>query len=233
MAIFRWRERPLLIALALVIVLFFCDDLCAQSTISEQEPLHFHFGALALLVHQKSSKLVPLASNSALTTGDRIKFFLETSTAGFFYILHHGPDGALSLLYPLNLKKTKMPAGERAEIPEGTLWFELDTVTGVEKFFLLASSSRLLRLEELWARHTNLKDRFELSSSTRSLMAEIARLNKQSSSLAAAAEKPVRLAGKVRTLTQADPIVLPENNTFAEEITAQGFYGKTFTIEHR
>lgn len=233
MDILRWRERLLLTALALIIVLFFDENLCAQSRPSEQDSLHFHFGALALLNNQKASKLVPLASNSTLTTGDRIKFFLETSKAAFFYIFHHGPDGALSLLFPLDLKKAKMPAGERAEIPEATLWFELDTVTGVEKFFLLASSSRLLRLEDLWARHTNLKDRFELSNSTRSLMAEIARLNKQSSSLTAAAEKPVRLAGKVRTLTQADPIVLPENNTFAEAITAQGFYGKTFTIEHR
>lgn len=233
MDIFRWRERLLLAALALIIVLFFYENLFAQSRPSEQDSLHFHFGALALLKKQKPSELVPLASNSTLTTGDRIKFFLETSKTAFFYIFHHGPDGALSLLFPLDLKKAKMPAGKHAEIPEGTLWFVLDTVTGVEKFFLLASSSRLIRLEDLWARHTNLKDRLELRNSTRSLMAEIARLNKQSSSLTAAAEKPVRLAGKIRTLTQADLIVLPENNTFAEEITAEGFYGKTFTIEHR
>ncbi|MCK7469833.1 MAG: hypothetical protein MZU95_02800 [Desulfomicrobium escambiense] len=56
------------------------------------------------------------------------------------------------------------------------MWFELDAASGTEKFFFLASTSRLAALENLYARHTTLKDRADIQSSTQAILDEISRL---------------------------------------------------------
>jgi hypothetical protein len=58
-------------------------------------------------------------------------------------------------------------------------------------------------------------------------------LNKQRRTLAAPAEKPVRIAGKFRAPPKTDSAALPDITPFAKEIVAQGFYNKTFTVDHR
>jgi hypothetical protein len=58
-------------------------------------------------------------------------------------------------------------------------------------------------------------------------------MNKQRRSLAAPAEKPIRVAGKPRGQQKPDSVALPDITPFAKEIVAQGFYSKTFTIDHR
>ena len=113
------------------------------------------------------------------------------------------------------------------------MWFELDSTSGTEKFFFLASKSRLGALESLYAHHTTLKDRADIQPSTQAVLDEISRLNKQHRSLAAPAEKPVRIAGKFRAPSKTGSAALPDITPFAREITAKDFYGKTFTIDHR
>jgi len=172
-------------------------------------------------------------THTVLNSGDRIKFFLEPKSDAYFYLFHLGPHGGLALLFPPDLKKPQAPPGQPLYVPEGSLWFELDATSGTEKFFFLASKSRLSGLENLYAHHTTLKDRADIQSSTQAVLDEISRLNKQHRSLAAPAEKPVRIAGKFRAPSKTDSAALPDITPFAKEIVAQGFYSKTFTIEHR
>jgi hypothetical protein len=195
--------------------------------------LHFLFAVGAQLAKPGDPKPVPVETHTILNSGDRIKFFLEPRSDVYFYLFHLGPHGDLSLLFPPNLKKAQAPLGQQLYVPEGPLWFELDATRGIEKFFFLASKSRLGQLETLYARHATLTDRADIQSSTQTILKEIASLSKQRRPLTAPAERPIRIAGKQRGPQKPDSAALPDITPFAKEIVAQGFYSKTFTIDHR
>jgi hypothetical protein len=219
--------------LALLVSLYPALHLCAQSGLSGPAALHFLFAVGAQLAAPGSPKPVPVETQTVLNSGDRIKFFLEPKVDAYFYLFHLGPQGHLSLLFPPDLKKTQAASGQPFYVPEGPLWYELDATSGMEKFFLLASKSRLSQIESLYARHVTLTDREDIQSSTQAILDEVGRLTQQRKSLAAPAEKPIRIAGKQRGPQAPDSVALPDITPFAKEILAQGFYSKTFTIDHR
>ena len=229
----RWFNRTAAAALSFIVLFYPGPCLQAQGNPSNQNALSFLFAVGAQTAKQGDSKPVPVDGNTVLASGDRIKFFLEPKSDGYFYLFHLGPNSDLSLLYPPDLQKSHMSAGQPLYVPGGPMWFELDAASGIEKFFFLASKSRLSQLENLYARHTTLKDRADIQSSTKAVLDEISRLNKERKSLAAPAEKPVRIAGKFRAPSTTDSATLPDITPFAKEITAKEFYGKTFTIDHR
>lgn len=229
----RWFYRTVPAALAFLVLLYAAPGLCAQGSPSGQKPLNFLFAVGAQLAKQGDAKPVPVETHTVLNSGDRIKFFLEPKSDAYFYLFHLGPNSDLSLLFPPDMKKSKVQPGQLLYVPDGPLWFELDAASGAEKFFFMASKSRLTQLENLYDRHTTLKDRAEIQSSTQAILDELANLNKQRRSLAAPAEKPVRIAGKFRAPSKNGAAALPDIPPFAKEIVAQGFYSKTFTIDHR
>jgi len=229
----RSFKRTAPAALAFLVLLYPAPGLRAQGAPSGQKALNFLFAVGAQLAKQGEAKPVPVETHTVLNSGDRIKFFLEPKTDGYFYLFHVGPNGDLALLYPADLKKPQTVPGQPFYVPDGPMWFELDAASGTEKFFFLASKSRLSQLENLYSRHTTLKDRADIQSSTQAFLDELANLNKQRRSLAAPAEKPVRIAGKFRAPSTTGSAALPDITPFAKEITAQGFYSKTFTIDHR
>jgi hypothetical protein len=229
----RWFKRTAPAALAFILLLDPAPCLQAQGSPSGPNALNFLFAVGAQPAKQADATPVAVETHTVLNSGDRIKFFLEPKSDAYFYLFHSGPHGGLALLFPPDLKKPQAPPGQPLYVPEGSLWFELDATSGTEKFFFLASKSRLSALENLYAHHTTLKDRAEIQSSTQAVLDEISRLNKQHRSLAAPAEKPVRIAGKFRAPSKTDSATLPDITPFAKEIVAQGFYSKTFTIDHR
>jgi hypothetical protein len=229
----RWFKRTAPAALAFFFLLYPAPCLRAQGSPSGPNALNFLFAVGAQLAKQPDATPVAVETHSALNSGDRIKFFLEPKSDAYFYLFHLGPHGDLSLLFPPDLKKHQALLGQPLYVPEGSLWFELDATSGTEKLFFLASKSQLGELENLCAHHTTLKGRADIQSSTQAILDEISRLNKQHRSLAAPAEKPVRIAGKFRAPSKADSAAFPDITPFAKEIVAQGFYSKTFTIDHR
>jgi hypothetical protein len=229
----RWFKRTAPAALAFIFLLYQTPCLHAQGSASSQNDLNFLFAVGAQLAKPGAAKPVPVETHTVLNSGDRIKFFLESKSDAYFYLFHLGPNSDLGLLYPPDLQKSQAPPGQPFYVPDGPMWFELDATRGTEKFFFLASKSRLSELENLYARHIALKDRADIPSSTQAILDEISRLNKQRRSLAAPAEKPVRIAGKFRAPSSTDSAALPDITPLVKEIVAQGFYSKTFTIDHR
>lgn len=220
-------------ALAIMISLCLVPQLSAQVSPSDPGALHFLFAVGAQLAKPGSPKPVPVETHTVLSSGDRIKFFLEPKTDVYFYLFHLGPQGDLSLLFPPDLKKSQTLPGPPVYVPEDPLWFELDATKGMEKFFFLASKSQLRQLENLFARHTTLKEPIDIQSSTRAILNEISSLSQQRRSLAAPAERPVRIAGKQRGAQESDAAARSDITPFAKEIVVQGLYSKTFTIDHR
>lgn len=233
MVIIRWLKRTVPTALALVILLYPSVHLCGQVTPLDQNTLSFLFAIGAQITKGGNSKAVPVEDDTVLSSGDRIKFFLKTASDGWFYLFHLDPNGNLSILFPHDLKKAHMTGGQQLYIPKEPFWFELNAIPGVERFFFLASKSRLRRLEDLSIRHADLKDSCEVQASTWAILDEISYLTKEHRSIAGSAERSVRMAGRIREELKTDSAGLPDITPFAKEIVAHGFYSKTFTFKHR
>jgi hypothetical protein len=178
-------------------------------------------------------KVVPVQSETSLQAGDRLKFYLEPRGDLHFYLLHISSQGDLSLIVPAAGTSAEITAGTQLFVPAGAQWFELDGHPGRETFFMLASGKRLEHLEQLVARHRTLKDQPELHASAEAIQNEIKRLRQQHQPLSAPAEKPVRIGGSLRAPQSAGASAQPDITPLAAEITAPGFFSRTFTIDHR
>lgn len=182
---------------------------------------------------QGKGKLISVQSETTLNVGDRLKIFFEPKSDQYFYLLHLSSQGELTPLHPPAVQAAKVSKGTQLFIPSGGNWFELDGHAGQEKFFLIASAERLDRLEELCARHLTLRNKPDVASSTDAILDEIKRLRQQHKPLSAPAEKPVRIGGSVRGEQQPSAASFPDIAPLATEVTAPGFFTRTFSIEHR
>jgi hypothetical protein len=182
---------------------------------------------------QGKGKVVSLQNETTLHSGDRLKLFVEPKAELYFYLVHLSSQGDLTPLFPVHSKPARIAPGSQVFIPEGSQWFELDGHPGLEKFFMLVSAERLDRLEELCGRHLALKDKSEAQSSADAILNEIKRLQQQHQQLSAPAEKPVRIGGNVRAPLPSDAPEVPDVTPLAAEVTAPGFFSRTFSIDHR
>ena len=181
--------------------------------------LRFAFGALTGT--GAAQKLTSITEDTALRTGDRIKMMVEMQQAGFAYVIHRDPKDQIEVLFPADLKQS--PQVSRKYYIPAADWLEFDAITGSETFYLLASPQRLTTLESLLERHAG----------TTEIVAEIRRLRTQNSNAVVQADRPVVIGGNVRSIDQARGANLPDVSTIATEINANGFYARTFTIDHR
>jgi hypothetical protein len=227
----RFKTWPL--AILLVTFLFVLTIEASAQNLPNQTQLHFYFAFGAQTVVEGVQKLVPVETKTALKSGDLIKFFLQSDTEIYFYFFHLGSQGNLTLLSPINNQSPKLNPGVQVYIPEGGMWLELDDRTGQEKFFLIASSTRLEKLEKLYERHTNLEDKSANQASVAAILSEISKLDQRDKRLSAPAEKPISLAGRLRDPNKKDTTIIPDIGSLSVELIANGIYSKTFTIDHR
>jgi hypothetical protein len=178
-------------------------------------------------------KLIAVENETRLRSGDRLKLFVEPRSEMFFYLIHQNPAGDLAPLSPAAPGSARLAPGEAVFVPEQERWFELDNQTGQEKFFILASTGRLERLEELLRQNAALAEKPERKAVADEILNEIKRLNKNAKPLSTPAEKPVRIGGSLRAPAGKPSAVIPDITPLASEITAPGFYSRTVTIEHR
>lgn len=204
----------------------------AQSGPSKTE-ISFLISFGAQIDAKGGGKVVPVQTESVLHTGDRLKLFLEPRSHLHLYLLHVGSKGELTPLHPVPPQPARIDPGAQKFIPEGTQWFELDSQAGQEKFHLIASAEKLDRLEELCTRHVALTEAAAVKSSSESILNEIKQLRQQHQQLTAPAEKPVRIGGSVRGEKPRAASVIPDITHLATEVTAVGFFSRTFTIDHR
>jgi hypothetical protein len=78
-----------------------------------------------------------------------------------------------------------------------------------------------------------LEDKSASQSSVAAILSEISGLNQKSKKLSVPAENPVLLAGRVRDPNKKDTTIIPDIGSLSIELTTQGIYSKTFTIDHR
>jgi hypothetical protein len=196
--------------------------------------LQFLFAFGALTGPAGKQKAVPVQNDMILRSGEQLKLFIEPKNEIYVYFFHLSSEGDLTFLYPGEGQSARIKPGLQVFIPDGPRWFQLDTLTGQEKFYLIASAQQLDRLENLSARHIQLKDKPELQASADSILNEIKQLRLKHKNLSTPAEKPVRIGGSLRSPQPKDSPVFPDITPLAAEITAPGgFYDRIFTIDHR
>lgn len=163
--------------------------------------------------------------DTQLPSGARLKFLVEPLSPGSVYLILQDSDQQIHVLYQESTSLSEQN-GKRAYIPPGSQWFEVDDKSGLETFFLLASTEPLLKLEKMLAQYKAAAPSSRKSLGT-GVIAEIRRLHKTHRDFARPVEKPVMIGGQTRGGASASVI-----DRLAVEISAEKFYGKTITIDH-
>jgi hypothetical protein len=189
------------------------------------------FGALK---KANGSKFEAIARDTTLKTGDQIKFFLKVDKNCFVYLIYSSSQGELGVLFPyrFKLQSTEYTVAGHHYIPGGNQWFELDEHLGEERFYLLASAKRLMQLEAMINDYES-ADAAKKPSLAQAVLAEIRKLRKENLKFKTYAERPVNIIGNLRGTEKAETAEPQDIAKFAVEISADTFYSRTFTIDHK
>ena len=230
--------RVVRIALPTIFCLFLLFEshavIHAQETAAQQEAnvkFQWAFGALK---KANGSKFEAVSKDTDLKTGDQIKFFLKVNKNCFVYLIYRSSQGELSVLFPyrFKLQSAEYTVAGNHYIPKGDQWFELDEHTGEERFYLLASVERLIDLE---ARINDYEsaDNSKKPPLAKKILSEVRNLRKQHLKFKTYAERPVNIIGNLRGTEKAETAGPHDIAKFAVEISADTFYSRTFTIDHK
>ena len=175
-----------------------------------------------------------ITRDTVLKTGDQIKFFLRGENKCFIYLIHQNSQGDLNVLFPYRFKllDNNYQISKNYYIPKGDQWFELDKDTGTEKFYLLSSANRLADLEDLINEYES-TDKSNKITVGEKIISEIRGLRKKHRSFKTHVERPVTIIGKMRGTDKTKAAGLEDIADYALEISANNFFIRTFTIDHR
>ena len=207
----------------------------AQQNIQSKEGnICFRWAFGALKVKDKNQMLIPISKDTTLESGDQLKIFIELQKDCFVYLIYHDSQDAIELLFPHNFQQFVQGHNilEKNYIPPGNQWFKLDQHTGIETFYLLASAQRLDHLESLLGQYESAQHT-QKEELKQKIFAEIKNLRWQHRNFKIYAERPVNIIGGLRSTEKIDRSDSFDVTDLAIEISAQNFYSRTYTIDHR
>ena len=226
-----FKLRASLLVPALISASFFYSNSKAEDQAGNTIAFRWAFGAMVGPAQER--KFTAITGDTALITGDQLKFMVELHKTCFVYLIYRSSQGDMNMLFPYELNQfgSDYELLKMYYIPRDDSWFELDEKSGVETFYLIASASRLNELEALFQKATpgaedNLK-RSEL------ILSHMKALKKRHRTLTANAERPVPIGGNVRGISKDVQTKPPDMGAVAIEVSAKDFYCRTFTIEHK
>jgi len=198
------------------------------------ENIKFHWAFLAAKQASQNVHIEPITRDTILKSGDQIKFFIKLQNSCYVYLIYHSSQGELSVLFPhrFKLKNGEKTLAINHYIPKGDQWFELDEHAGEERFYLLASTERLLELESL-VNNYETADAAKKPSLVKMILSEIRGLRKMHLKFKTFAERPVSIIGGLRGTDKNEPAGALDAAKYAIEISADTFYSRTFTIDHK
>jgi hypothetical protein len=217
--------RSIIVALALVTSL----------ALAQEKPnVSFEWAFATLSATGKAAIPVPIVRDTTLQTGDQIKMMVRLKSDCFIYVIHETPTGEISLKFPYDLKQFTIDykIGKNYFVPKARDWFTLDSNTGRETFYLVASGRRLLDLEVLLSKYKD-ADASKKPTIAKDIVAEIRNVRKHYKTFTTLAERPISIGGNVRGMGKEPGSGIPDVAQVATEISANNFYSKTFTIDHK
>jgi hypothetical protein len=169
-------------------------------------------------------RVVEFSPPPVVRAGERLQVYLEPLSRIHLYLYLFDSSRDLALLYPPAVRAPPASAGERLLLPGEGQWFTIDERAGEEQFYLLASATRLSRLEDLTS--SWLRKPADPEAKAR-VLDEIKDLRRRHSSLAAAVEKAIPMAGTFQTRALTEDILGD-----ATVVEAAGFYARTLRLKH-
>ena len=228
----RMFQKSAAVAASLaLLILWLVFPITPAAAEKKQIRLQWAFGALT--GPEDNPQFLAIEEKAILHSGDRIKIFLQPETDCHLFLFYRSSQGELIVLLPEQGGASMTAAGIQKMIPDADQWFKLDTVTGRESFYLLASARPLENLESLCRKMSAAPSAAERAAIGQDILSEVRRLRKKRPTLTAAAERPVRLGGNFRGVTEPAAPKLPDLSRIAMEISAADFYSRTFTIDHQ
>jgi hypothetical protein len=201
----------------------------AVAPLAQEMPLAFDW-AFVRRATDGSAVPIDFKEKVSIASDDLFKIYVKPVRGAYLYLFLHDASDELSMLFPASFDLFATPSyyGTQVFVPPGNAWFRLDGTSGVERFYLLVSRTRLATLETVMLALQKVSGDKKSSVTARnaarkSVLDEIARVRKAHSTLTAAAEKPVTFAGGTRGVEIAKK---------ATRIEAGEFYTRTFRLEH-
>jgi hypothetical protein len=178
-------------------------------------------------------KLVKIERDRELKTGDQLKMLIKLKRKCYLYVFYYSAQGQLYMLFPYSLDQftTDYVLSKEYYIPQGDFVFQLDNTVGEEKFYLIASVSRLSELENLFGSYESVQD-FKKPEYLQKIIAELKQLRKKQK-LTTEAERPLSSLGPIRASIVEDKSELKGLDKITTEYNADEFFAKTITIEHQ
>ncbi|HAP37168.1 MAG TPA: hypothetical protein DCQ28_15015 [Bacteroidetes bacterium] len=204
----------------------------AMQNSDTEENVNYKWSFVAKVGTGEGRRLSTITRDTILHSGEEFKMMVNLLKKSYVYVIHKSSTSELSVLYPYSFD-APMELEKNFYIPKGRSWFKLDKNTGDETFYILASQERLTDLENRLrqysdAAQTNKKDLVA------GIITDIKEIKKKYRTYSTLAERPISIAGNVRgTKTDAVDIDRIDIATLATEISANNFYSKTITIEHK
>lgn len=200
----------------------------------DSQKIVFQWAFCALSKAETEQQPTVITRDSALKSGDQIKFFVKLEPSVYLYLIYRSSQGEISVLFPyrFNQLDDNNSLSGKHYIPQGTQWFELDDHTGEEKFYLLAAASRLFELEALINQYES-ADKAKKSGLARKITSEIRNLRKRHLKFKTYAEKPVTIIGSLRGTEKSPAPHTRDIADFAVEISTTTFFSRTYTIDHQ
>jgi hypothetical protein len=222
------------IVVTLLLGFFLAGHLEARGEPKEENEVCFRWAFGAMVGQKGDRRLVAITRDTVLKTGDRLKLLLQLETRCFIYLFYRTAEDDIYLLFPYTLQpfEADYQTGKKYYIPAGTKWFELDENVGLERFYMLASAKKLIKLETLYNKY-HLVDGSDKQEFAKKLIAEIHQTIKQHHKFTTAAERPIAIGGNIRGMVKDEKAAFPDIDPIASEVSTSIFYSKTFTIEHK
>jgi hypothetical protein len=196
------------------------------------ENINYKWSFVAKVGTGSDRKIAMVTRDTVLHTGDEFKMVVNLQKKCYVYVIHKSSANELDVLYPYSFD-AQFELDKNYYLPKGRTWFKLDKNAGTETFYILASLERLPDLEQhLNAYITAAAD--QQKDLATAVVTEIKEIKKKYRTYQTLAERPISIAGNVRgTKTDAINIDKFDVATLATEISANNFYSKTITIEHK
>jgi len=188
-----------------------------------ETPVQFSWAVLTDT--DKGPRPIDFSSPATLPNGTTMQFYIEQKPGTFIYIYLIDSTDNLEFLYPgeADYYNSVAPVERIFRIPADKDRFELTPPGGQEKLYILASSTRLIRLEKLTAVYVeNPRDPVHKAS----VINELKQIRRQHSKLAQSTETSVPVAGTIRSRG------IPFDSFEATKVNAADFYSKILRINH-
>lgn len=211
---------------------FFCvPAFAASSTPQGEGNVGFRWAFCAKIEEKGEQGIASIAQDMALGKEDRVKLYLKPAEGTFVYVIHQDAHGGVHLIFPQGASQfdSNGQASRGYYFPEREEWMDAGGPNGAGTFYLLASSQRLVDLEALLRSHefADPGRKLELAGQ---IVSEIRDLGRDHKQFKTTAERPVNIIGQLRGgngQEKQDPMDIASR---AVDISANDFYGKSFTI---